>query len=442
MSTRQSRVSWGATVSGRYSAYVLAALLGTYTLNFLDRVLVGILQEPLRREFALNDLQLGVLGGPAFALLYTVLGVPIARLAERTSRVTIVSVGAALWSVMTVACGLTVNYVQLLVARIGVGIGEAACTPPSHSLLSDYFPPEKRATALAIYSLGVPIGTMLAALGGGWLAQTFDWRVAFLALGAPGIALALLIKLTVREPVRAVESAHRYSLSRAFGTLGKSPTFWHVAAAGALVSFFGYGTGQFLPSYFIRSHHLTIFEASLVFAAIAGLAISAGTFAGGIAGDFIARRDGRGWVQVAAFGVLASAPLYGLAFVQGDVQFAAGAMFAAAFLQYLCLGPTYAVVQSVAPPQMRATAAATFLLVTNAIGYGLGPPAIGALSDALATAPASIASLVCDASASVCGEAGGLRLAFIIALLPLIWSGAHFLWAGRTLHTDSARARA
>ena len=186
-----------------YRAYVLGALLLIYIFNFIDRILIGIVQEPIRREFGLDDSAMGWLGGPAFALFYAVMGVPIARWAERANRVSIVAIGAALWSAMTAACGFAGNFVQLALARVGVGVGEAACVPPSHSLISDYFPANRRASALAIFALGVPIGTMMAAVGGGWLAQNFDWRVAFWALGAPGLIAALVFKLTVREPPRA-----------------------------------------------------------------------------------------------------------------------------------------------------------------------------------------------------------------------------------------------
>src|SRR5688572_13962451 len=188
--------------SKTYRAYVLGALLVVYTFNFIDRVVIGIIGEPIKIEFGLTDFQLGLLGGPMFAVLYTLLGIPIARLAERSNRMTILAICLAIWSAMTAACGLALSYVQLCAARIGVSIGEAGCTPPANSVIADYFPADRRATALSIYALGIPIGSMIAAVGGGWIATEVGWREAFIWLGVPGVLLAVIVKLTVKEPPR------------------------------------------------------------------------------------------------------------------------------------------------------------------------------------------------------------------------------------------------
>ncbi|MBX9747896.1 MAG: MFS transporter [Hyphomonadaceae bacterium] len=189
--------------SKSYRAYVLFVLVIIYTFNFIDRLLISIVQEDIIREFGVSNFMVGLLGGPVFAILYTTLGIPIARLAERANRITIVSIGAFIWSLMTAACGFAGNFVQLALCRLGVGIGEAACVPPSQSAIADYFPADRRASALAIFSLGIPLGSAMAYLGGGWLVANFDWRTAFWMLGAPGILAALLLKLTVKEPPRA-----------------------------------------------------------------------------------------------------------------------------------------------------------------------------------------------------------------------------------------------
>lgn len=212
-----------------YRAYVLGALLVVYTFNFIDRVVIGIIQEPIKEEFGLSDFQLGLLGGPAFAILYTLLGIPIARLAERTNRITVLSICVGLWSLMTAACGFAVNYATLFAARVGVSIGEAGCTPPANSVISDYFPAERRASALSIYALGIPIGSMLAAVGGGWIATEVGWREAFIWLGVPGVLLAVIVKLTVKEPPRAAPKADTPSFMSAVSALTKKATFWHVA---------------------------------------------------------------------------------------------------------------------------------------------------------------------------------------------------------------------
>ncbi|MEL7232207.1 MAG: MFS transporter, partial [Pseudomonadota bacterium] len=238
--------------SKNYRAYVLFSLLIVYIFNFIDRSLIGVLGEPIRQTFGLNDLQIGLLSGLAFAVLYTFLGIPFAMLAERRSRTWIISVALAAWSAMTVACGMAQNTLQFALARVGVGIGEAGCSPPSHSLISDYFPPEKRASALGIFALGIPLGTMTAALGAAWIEgqPNMNWRDAFIFMGLPGIALAVVFKLTVKEPPRgysdpggAKAAAKRQMPSpfKVFGVVGRMPSFGHVSLGGAIASFVGYG---------------------------------------------------------------------------------------------------------------------------------------------------------------------------------------------------------
>ena len=206
-----------------YRAYALGVLVVVYTFNFVDRSLVGVTLEPLKQAFGVDDAALGLLGGPAFAILYTLLGVPIARFAERHNRITIITIGAAVWSVMTAACGFAGTFTQLVAARIGVGIGEAACVPPSHSVIGDYFPSQRRASAIAIFALGIPIGTMIAAFGGGWLVSHYGWRGAFWALGAPGLIAAIILRLTVREPPRAGAAPEAPSFSLGSTACGTGP---------------------------------------------------------------------------------------------------------------------------------------------------------------------------------------------------------------------------
>ncbi len=425
-----------------YRAYVLFALLIVYTFNFIDRILIGIVQEPIRREFQLDDGVMGWLGGPAFAILYTFMGIPIARWAERSNRVTIVALGAAVWSAMTALCGFAGNFVQLLLARVGVGIGEAACTPPSHSLLSDYFPANRRGSAIAIYSLGVPIGTMLAAMGGGWLAQHFDWRVAFWALGAPGLIAAVTLKLTVREPPRINADAQAPSFGETLKTLAGKQAFWHVAFGAALVSFVGYSTAQFLPAYIVRSYGLSGFQASMAFGLIAGLAAGLGTFSGGLLSDRLAARHPRVLSWLPAFGLSAALPLYLLAFYQADFRAAFAILLVAPILHYIYLAPTFALAQSVAPPRMRATAAAVLILVINLIGYGLGPPFLGMAADYFASQQLAAHELTLAAcrgiedGACAAARAGGLRSAMMVTVCVLAWAVVHFLLAGRTLQRD------
>ncbi|MEQ1709745.1 MAG: MFS transporter [Terricaulis sp.] len=467
--------------SRSYRAYVLGALLVVYTFNFVDRILLGVVGEAIKRDLNISDLELGLLGGTFFAILYSLLGVPIARFAERANRINIIAVGAALWSVMTAACGFAQNFAQLALARVGVGIGEAACVPPSHSVISNYFPTARRASALAIFALGVPIGTMLAAVGGGWLVENVNWRAAFWLLGAPGIVLALALKLTVREPPRVDAGSSAPGFGEALKALAGKASFWHTAFAGALVSFFGYSTAQFTISFIVRVHGLPIAEASYAFGAIAGFAVAIGTFLGGFLADRLSHVHPRVLSWLPALGMCGALPAYLVGFMQDDFIAAFALFMLASVFHYLYLGPIFAVAQGVAEPRVRATAAAIMVLILNLIGYGLGPATAGALSDLFANqalAPDGLSAGACaqmaadarglqihngdlwasvmswisgeppapapryaipeGAELSTCAAAGasGLRTALMIMACVLAWAGLHFWLAGRTLVKD------
>ncbi|MEO1406029.1 MAG: MFS transporter, partial [Pseudomonadota bacterium] len=383
-----------------YRSYVLFALIVVYTFNFIDRTLIGVLGEPIRETFGLSDTAIGLLSGLAFAVLYTLLGIPFAMLAERRSRTWIITLAMAAWSAMTAFCGLAQNTFQFALARIGVGIGEAGCSPPSHSLISDYFPPEKRTGALAIFALGIPLGSMLAALGGAWIASQdgLNWRDAFIWMGLPGILGAVLFKLTVKEPPRGysdpggAEAAAKRRMPNpfdVFGVLGKNATFWHVSLGGALASFAGYGIGQFIAPFWIRAHGMTLMEAALIYGGVLGLAAGIGTFGSGILADKLRVRHPNADSWVPALGLSLCVPIYLFGYNTLSV-FGAGtaavvtgiiALAIAAVLRYAYLGPMFAVTQKLVEPRMRATAAALMLFVVNLIGYGGGPPVIGWISD-------------------------------------------------------------
>ena len=449
-----------------YRAYALLMLTVVYTFNFVDRGLIGITQEALKHDLGVDDFQLGLLGGPAFAILYTLLGVPIARFAERSNRITIVTLGAAVWSAMTAACGLAGNYLQLVVARIGVGIGEAACTPPSQSVLTDYYPSARRATALAIYALGIPVGTMISAFmgsqlvahGGQWFAflaplasslglhnnvdgaPIAGWRTVFLVLGLPGLAAALILKMTVREPPRSGASRETPSFSATLRAISAKRSFWHLAIAGALMSFVGYSTAQFLVSYSVRNYGVSIEQAAGALAIVAGVSVALGTFFGGFLAD---RLQGR-FPAIAAWlpgaGIIVALPVYLFAFAAPDFNTAFLFLLIAPVFHYLYLGPMYAVSQSVVEPRMRATTVAILLLVVNLIGYGLGPPTLGALSDFLANRELAANGLnvaICKATGlahpAACAPAiaHGLRFAMMGVTCLLAWPMVHFFLASR-----------
>lgn len=429
--------------SKSYRAYALGALFVVYTFNFIDRVLVGILQEAIGADLGVSDFQLGLLGGPAFAILYTLTGLPIARAAERNNRISIIAIGAAVWSAMTAACGFAGNFTQLVLARIGVGIGEAACVPASQSVITDYFPSDRRATALSIWSMGIPIGAMIASIGGGWLVTNLDWRTAFWLLGAPGILVALVFKLTVREPPRAGPPSEPPSFREALKFLATRRTFWHVAAAGALMAFVGYSTSQFLVSFIVRNFGLSIAEASYAFGAIAGLSTASGTFLGGFLCDRLSGRRPLIYVWLPMSALLLACVLYLAAFWQTSFWGWFALLMVAPMFHYMHLGPGYAVVQSIVPVRMRATTIAILILIMNLIGYGLGPPIMGALSDHFANAaltPLGLDATNCKqpGADAACGPAlaGGLRYAMLCVVAILPWPALHFWLAGRTFLKD------
>lgn len=472
-----------------YRSYVLFALIVVYTFNFIDRTLIGVLGEPIRETFGLSDTAIGLLSGLAFAVLYTLLGIPFAMLAERRSRTWIISLAMAAWSAMTAFCGLAQNTTQFALARIGVGIGEAGCSPPSHSLISDYFPPEKRTGALAIFALGIPLGSMLAALGGAWIASQdgLNWRDAFIWMGLPGILGAILFKLTVKEPPRGysdpggAEAAAKRRMPNpfdVFGVLGKNATFWHVSLGGALASFAGYGIGQFIAPFWIRAHDMTLMQAALIYGGVLGLAAGIGTFGSGLLADRLRARHPNADSWVPALGLSLCVPLYVFGyntlslFGAGTAAVVTGiiALAIAAVLRYAYLGPMFAVTQKLVEPRMRATAAALLLFVVNLIGYGGGPPVVGWMSDqgtkwqlerldstvtlsncgaleaqlkaARDGAPGAISGeelrAATESVVTYCAPARkiGVRWGVTLGALFYLWAALHFVLMGRTMRRD------
>lgn len=406
--------------------YVLGILVVVYVFNFIDRQILSILLEPIKLELVLTDTQLGFLSGIAFAIFYATLGMPIARIADKTSRTGVISVCLALWSLMTATCGLAMNFVQLLLARIGVAVGEAGGSPPAHSLLADYFPPESRATALGIYSLGIPIGTMFGLLIGGWINEYLGWRLAFLVVGLPGILLAIILRLTVREPKRALVAAAAASISigEVARYLWRQKSFVYLSLGAALHAFVGYGLAIWNPSFFVRSHGLGTGEIGTILALLAGLVGGVGTFFGGWYADRIAHRDARWYMWLPLLGLAATVPFLVAAYLSKSHQLAFLWLVIPAFCGSFYLGPSFAATQSLVPPHMRAVAAAVLLFVLNIIGLGLGPQLIGVLSDLLA----------------VTYEKESLRYALVIAVVLNLPAAGLYWMASRTFRDDLAKA--
>lgn len=467
-----------------YRSYVMGSLLLVYIFNFIDRSIINILTDPIKESFQVEDWQMGLLGGPAFAFLYTFLGIPIARLAERNNRVLIIALSVGLWSLMTAVCGIAPTFLVLFLFRVGVSIGEAGCTPPAQSLIADYYTPKNRATAVSVYALGVPLGGMLAAIFGGLVADKLDgplvlsfletnnmtffanmldwkniegWRVAFMVVGLPGVLLAVIVKFTMKEPPRGytdpsnAQITERVSFSKALAILAAKPTFWHIVAGATVASFIGYGVGQFSTSFFLRSHGLNLSEAALSFGLILGLCAAVGVFTSGYLADKVAHRHPTALSWIPALGMAVSAPLYVVGFLVESYWMALPPLMLAAMLHYYYLGPMYAIVGGVVDSRTRATSVAIALFLINLIGYGLGPVVIGFLSTFLKAhflsgmdenltleACRALANTVDSTTKANCSsaDAKGLQWSLIIFCCGYVWAALHYLLAGKTLQRD------
>lgn len=433
----------GATpFSKAYTRYAMGLLLGIYIINFLDRQVINILAEPIKEELHLADWQLGLMSGLAFAIFYTVLGIPIARLAERKNRPVIIGSAVAVWSGFTALCATAGNFWQLIIYRIGVGVGEAGCTPPAHSLISDYVPKEKRASALAFYSMGTPIGGLLGLVMGGLVADAYGWRAAFLVAGVPGLLFAALAIFTLKEPRRimAQHTQQVVAASATFGEtmayLGKRRTFWFIAFAAAVKAFIGYGHAPFTASFFLRNHteEIAALAASfglgpvgflgLALGLISGISGALGAWLGGVIADRFGRNDLRAYMVTPAIASLITIPVYIFAVTVDSAAIGLLTLAINAFLGTLWYGPVYGTAQSVVPPHMRATTSAILLFIINLIGLGLGPLGVGILSDWLNLGLGL-------------GSAEGMRWALILSASVGVIAFACFWLARRTIREDT-----
>jgi MFS family permease len=406
---------------------VLSILLLAYIFNFIDRQIIGVLAVPIKAELQLSDTQLSLMGGIAFALFYSGIAIPVAWLADRKSRVNIIAASVALWSAFTAVCGLAQNFWHLFLARMGVGIGEAGGVAPSYALISDFFPKERRARALALFSLGIPIGSALGVFFGGWIASNLDWRSAFIIVGLAGLPAALLVKLLIPEPVRggfdsadgsASEPAPPFSIVA--GTLARTPSFWLLSFGAASGSILGYGLIFWLPSFFSRSFGLELIEVSWFYGSIVLVGGVAGTWLGGWIGDRTAQGNPGAYATVPAVCFLIAAPCFAFGLFAPSltiawVLFAIGQMLALAWL-----GPVIAAVQHIVPPNMRATASASFLFINNLIGIGFGIFFLGFMSDRMTAAHG----------------ADSLRYSILYGLVFYLLSALLYAFAARRLKRD------
>ncbi len=374
--------------SKSYKWFVLALLTIVYTFNFIDRQILVILAEPIKAELNLSDTQLGLLTGLAFAAFYVTLGIPIARFADMNNRKNVVAASLAAWSLMTAISGSVNSFVQLFFARMGVGIGEAGGSPPAHSMISDYFPPKQRATALSIYSMGIYIGILIGFVIGGVIAKNYGWRIAFYAIGIPGVLFAALFYFIVKEPIKGQSDPggiikENPTLKEVIATLLNRRTFILLAFASGFHAFGNYGTGNFMPSFLMRIHNIDIATIGYVLGLTAGIGGAIGAFSGGYFSDRFRHRDVRWaiWIPMLA-GMLYLIPHTVLLFT-GNANLAMTTILFTGSLNAVFIGPAIAVTHSLVNARMRAFASAILFFILNLIGLGFGPLVVGYLSDLL-----------------------------------------------------------
>ena len=418
--------------SRKTSYYALVLLTIVYSFNFIDRQLLAILQESIKAELLLSDGQLGLLTGFAFAVFYVTAGIPIARWADHSNRRNIVALALAVWSGMTALSGLVQNYTQLLLARIGVGVGEAGGSPPSHSMISDIFPPERRASALGFYSMGVSFGILFGFLFGGWLNEFFGWRVACLVVGLPGVALAVVVRYTMAEPIRGMSENRTGEVESTpfmgvLAVLWRSKAFRHIALGAALNAFASYSISNWTASFMIRSHGMSTGELGTWLALIMGLGGAVGVFCGGMLADRLAPNDKRWHVWIPGIAGIIALPFIVSVYLVDGKYTALMCMIIPGILSNVYLGNALAMSHGLVGLRMRAMASAILFFILNIIGLGAGPWTIGMVSDYL--------------SADLGSES--LRYAMLY-VLPFIaaWSIVHFFLAGRTLREDLENAPA
>lgn len=371
-----------------YRIYVLFILFLVYTFNFVDRQILGILAGAIKADLGLTDTQLGLMGGIAFAVLFASLGIPFARLADRSNRVRIVTFALGLWSAFTALCGFAQGFGQLFLCRIGVGVGEAGGVAPSYSLISDYFPPNERARAYAVFSFGIPVGSAAGILFGGLIAARVDWRMAFVACGIAGMVLAPLMVFTVREPVRgrfdpAGAKTVSPPLSEVLRLIAGKRSFWLITFGATSSSTLGYGLAFWLPQFFARSFGMTLTDLSLYYSAISFFGGVLGIWMGGYLADRLGRTSKAAYARVPATAFVLSIPFYAAGMLSTSPAVAFFVFLIPSALGLAWLGPVITAIQHLVPPAMRATASAAFLFFNNLLGIGFGVFFFGRMSDLL-----------------------------------------------------------
>ena len=418
--------------SSTYRYYLLGVLLLILAFNYVDRLALGLLLQDIKKELSLSDTQLGLLTGIAFAAFYSIMGIPIARWADRGNRVTIIAFTSALWSVAVAACGMAGSFLQLLLIRVGVGVGEAGCVPPANSLIADYFSRAERPRAVAIYMLGSPLSVVIGYFVAGWLNEHYGWRMTFMLLGAPGLLLALLARFSLREPRLAAgsggvgqEQAPSPPFKQVLRTLARNPTFRHLLFFSCIVNFFGLGILQWQPAFFMRSHGVQTAELGVWLTVVYGSAALVGTLLGGSLASRFGRHNERLQLSAMAAAYSTFGALSIGVYLTPSFPVAMGLLGIATLGGSMALGPLYATIQTLVPERMRAMAVAILFFFSNLIGIGLGPLAAGMLSDGLRP-------FLADES---------LRYSLLILSPGYFWGAWHLLRARKSVVADLEDAR-
>lgn len=438
-----------------YQLYVVALLLAVTVCNYLDRIVLGVLQEPIKHELHLSDAQLGLLTGPAFALFYSLSGIPAARLAERFNRSTLLACAIGVWSGMTALCGIAGNFVQLLLYRIGVGAGEGGCIPISHSLLSDYFTPRQRGFVMSIVSMAPPFASILAPIVGGVVAEGWGWRMAFLVLGLPGVILALLVRFTLKDPRPAAPVAkerRKGAFAADFKWLLGNKAFVYIFIGGAFVGVANAGIAGFTISFLLRTHELTLPQAGGI-VGMTGVAGLVGAMLGGVMADWLSGERGRSYVLVPALGSGLAAIFFAVAFWVPDLRITVPMLLAAAVAYNMKNGPLYAAIQNIVPSNMRATGAAIFMVGATVVGSTVGPLLTGVISDTIAVRrfPEILGSFsaacpggrapegATEALTTACAQSSaiGLQSALIVMSVIFVVSMGFLAMASRTIRINN-----
>jgi predicted MFS family arabinose efflux permease len=420
----------GPAPESKGARYLLFLLVLLYVINYIDRQILSVLLEPIKQDLGVSDTAMGLLTGLAFALFYTSAGIPIARFADRGSRRNVIIIGVIVWSAMTALSGVARNFTQLALARVGVGVGEATLSPAAHSLISDSFPAERRATALGIYNIGGNVGIMLGFMLGGWIGETFGWRMAFLVVGIPGLAAAVLVRATLREPQRGelegvADDAEEATAREVIAYMVGQRTFRHLCLSAGLYAFAAYGFTIWGATFLIRVHEMSLTDTGIAMGLIQGFGGGLGTYLGATCADRFAREDARFLVWIPAIGGLLALPLLAVFLFLPDRTGALAAYSFAMVFSVFFVGPSYAIAQGLARLRMRAQAAAILMFAINLIGLGIAPLAVGMLNDSLA--------------ATYGDEA--IRYSLMITGAASLWAVVHSLLAAGSIREDLSAAK-